>query len=54
MNRNMDWRAKPNSYTVTSETAWKIWEKITNIYHVDTEFQKILAQFLKKTKASLK
>lgn len=49
MSRSVDWKAKSNICTLTSETAWKTWERITNIYHVANEvLQKILAQFLKR------
>jgi len=53
--RIVDWKAKLNICTLTSETTWKTWERITNAYHVANEVQKILAQFLKKKiKAFLK
>lgn len=54
MSRSVDWKAKANICTLTSETAWKTWEGITNVYHMTNEVQKILAQFLKKMKAFLK
>lgn len=46
MSRSVDWKAKSNICTLTSEIAWKTWERITNVYHVANEVWKILA-FLK-------
>lgn len=38
----MNWKAKLNICTLTNQTAGKTWERITNIYHMANEVQKIL------------
>lgn len=53
MSRSMDWKAELNICILTSETAWKTWKRITNVYHMANEVQKILAQFLEKMEAFL-
>lgn len=55
MSKSVNWKAKLNICTpAPHETAWKTWERIINVCHVANEVQKILAQFLRKMKASLK